>query len=185
MTWVFFALCIVAFSVRAYIRYATFRRLVLEDYLMLVALAMHSVEAVLIQLYVGYMCDVEAVEKGDVSKIGPDFFPNSKLGFTALGVTVNLTIVGVLIVKINFLIFFKRLGAGLRRFNIAWWAVTIFTVAGAIAQIGMQTFGCFFGSTDYIFSENCAAEPALTRIFANAIFSAAADALSDILSEFC
>ncbi|KAK4157555.1 hypothetical protein C8A00DRAFT_11601 [Chaetomidium leptoderma] len=183
LTWIFFGLCIVAFTVRAYIRYACFRRLVVEDYLMLVALALHSAEAILIQLFVGHMYDVEAVEKGDFSRIGPDFFPNSQKGFAALGASINLTIVGVLIVKLNFLLFFRRLGvgAGMRKFDIAWWAVTIFTVGVTIAQIGMQTFGCFFGSTDYIFSENCAAEPALTRIFTNAIFSAVVDALSDVM----
>ncbi|KAH6615517.1 hypothetical protein B0J18DRAFT_387754 [Chaetomium sp. MPI-SDFR-AT-0129] len=181
LTWVFFALCIIAFAVRVYIRFVCFRKFVLEDYLMLIALLMHSAEAILIQLFVGYMYDVEAVEKGDFSVVGPDFFPNSKKGFVGLGTSVNLTIIGVLIVKINFLIFFKRLGAHIRKFNIAWWCVLVFTVAGAITQIGMQTFGCFFGSTDYIFSPNCAAEPALTRIFINAIYSAVIDAVSDIL----
>ncbi|KAL2176535.1 uncharacterized protein P884DRAFT_260554 [Thermothelomyces heterothallicus CBS 202.75] len=181
LNWVFFVLCVVAFVMRAYVRYVCFRRLVLEDYLMLAALALHCAEAVLVQLYVGYMYDVEAVEKGDFSVMGPDFFGNSKKGFAALGASVNITIVGVLIIKLNFLIFFKRLGAGIRKFNIAWWAVTFFTVASAITQIGMQTFGCFFGSTDYIFSEHCAAEPALTRIFANAIYSAVVDAVSDVL----
>ncbi|KAL2016803.1 hypothetical protein VTK56DRAFT_2972 [Thermocarpiscus australiensis] len=181
LTWIFFGLCIVAFAIRAYIRYATFRRLVLEDYLMLFALALHSVEAVLVQLYVGHMYDVEAVENGDFSRIGPDFFPNAKKGFAALGACVNITMVGVLVIKLNFLIFFKRLGTSVRKFAIAWWAVTLFTIGGAIAQIGMQQFGCFFGSADYIFSDNCASEAALRRIFINAIFSAAVDALSDIL----
>ncbi|KAK3291994.1 uncharacterized protein B0H64DRAFT_435706 [Chaetomium fimeti] len=181
LNWVFFGLCLVAFSVRVYIRFVCFRKLVIEDYLMLVALALHSAECVLIQLFVGHMYDVEAVEKGDYSKIGPDFFTNSKKGFASLGATVNITIVGVLIVKLNFLLFFKRLGAGVRRFNVAWWIITVFTVGGAIAQIGMQEFGCFFGGVEYIFSENCAADPALTRIFINAIFSAVADALSDVL----
>ncbi len=184
LTWVFFGLCIVAISVRAYIRYTCFRRLVLEDYLMLFALALHSAEAVLIQLFARYMYDVESVEKGDYSVIGPDFFPNSKKAFASLGASINLTIVGVLVIKINFLIFFKRLGAGIRKFDIAWWAVLVFTVGITIAQIGMQAFGCFFGSTDYIFSEHCAAQPALGHIYAAAIFSAAADALSDVLSKF-
>ena len=179
----FFGLCIVAISARLYIRYTCFRRLVLEDYLMLFALVLHSAEAVLIQLFARYMYDVEAVEKGDYSVIGPDFFPNSKKAFASLGASVNLTTVGVFIIKINFLIFFKRLGAGIRKFDIAWWAVTIFTVGVTIAMLGMQAFGCFFGSTDYIFSEHCAAEPALGYIYAVAIFSATADALSDILSK--
>ncbi|KAF4636503.1 hypothetical protein G7Y89_g1573 [Cudoniella acicularis] len=181
LTWVFFGLCNVAFTMRAYIRYACFRRLLLEDYLMLVALAMHIVEAVLIQIYVQYAYTMESVEKGDLSGFGPNFFPNSKKAFVAIGTSVNLTIIGVLIVKLNFLLFFRRLAANIRMFTIMWWAVLIFTVAGAVAQIAMQQFGCFFGAVDYLFSDHCTDEAALRRIFFNAIFSASVDALSDIL----
>jgi len=58
-----------------------------------------------------------------------------------------LTIAGVLIVKLNFLLFFKWLGQGIRTFTLVWWAVMLFTVASTIAQIGMQQFECFFGSS--------------------------------------
>ncbi|KAK9425269.1 putative Integral membrane protein [Seiridium unicorne] len=148
---------------------------------MLLALALHTGEAILIQLYSRYAYDLEAVEKGDLSKISPEFFPNSKKAFVAIGTSVNLTIVGVLIVKLNFLLFFRRLGTNIPKFIIAWWAILIFTVAGAMAQIGMQEFGCFFGDITYIFSDHCTDAAALKRIFFNAIFSATADALSDML----
>ncbi|KAH8772006.1 hypothetical protein F5883DRAFT_615953 [Diaporthe sp. PMI_573] len=183
LTWVFFAICNIAFAVRAYIRYACFRRLLLEDYLMLIALAMHNAEAVLIQLYVQYAYDIEAVEMGDLSKMAqPSFFPNSKKGFVAIGACVNLTIVGVLIIKLNFLLFFRRLGAKSHKIiTILWWAVLTFTVASAVAQIGMQDFDCFFGSIESIFGGICSTESALKRIFFNAIFSSAVDAISDFL----
>ena len=161
-----------------------FGRLLLEDYLMLVALSLHIAEAVLIQLYVPAAYTLEAVQKGDYSRIGPDFFSVLKTAFVAVGASVNMTMVGVLIVKLNFLLFFRRLSTNIPKFAIMWWAVLLFTVAGTMAQIGMQQFGCFFGSTDYIFSQNCAGEKALRRIFFNAIFSAATDALSDIFSKF-
>ncbi|KAK9778548.1 putative Integral membrane protein [Seiridium cardinale] len=152
-----------------------------EDYLMLLALALHSGEAILIQLYSRYAYDLEAVEKGDLSKVRPDFFPNSRKACVAIGTSINLTIVGVLIVKLNFLLFFRRLGTNIPKFIIAWWAILIFTVAGAIAQLGMQEFGCFFRDITYIFSDHCTDAAAVKRIFFNAIFSATADALSDIL----
>jgi hypothetical protein len=184
LTWVFFGLCLVAFAIRAYIRYVCFRRLVLEDYLMLFALGMHTVEAVLIQLYVVYVYDLEAYGKGDMSRIGPNFLSNAEKGIKAFGVSVNMSIVGLLIVKLNFLLFFKRLGSSIRRFAIVWWAVTIFTIGGAAAQIGMQQFGCMFGSAEYMFSEHCGSEAAVKRTLINSIFSAVVDAFSDILSEF-
>lgn len=148
---------------------------------MLFALALHTSEAVLIQLYVEYSYDLEAVGKGDLSKLGPDFFPRSKKAFAAVGSCINLTIIGVLVVKLNFLLFFRRLGKNIYRFNIAWWAILILTVAGAIAQIAMQQFGCFFRDITYIFSEHCTDTAALKHVFFNAIFSATADALSDVL----
>ncbi|KAF2177970.1 hypothetical protein K469DRAFT_541349, partial [Zopfia rhizophila CBS 207.26] len=179
LNWLFFALCTIAFAVRAYIRYVCFRRLLFEDYLMLFALFLHISEAVLIQLYVQYAYDLEAVGMDDLSKLGPDFFPHSQKAFAAVGTCINLTIVGVLVVKLNFLLFFRRLGENIYRFNIAWWAILVFTVAGAIAQIGMQQFGCFFNDITYIFSEHCTDTAALKHIFFNAIFSAVADAVSD------
>lgn len=147
---------------------------------MLVALAAHTAEAIIIQLYVRYAYDIEAVEKGDFSKLGPDL----NKGFIAVGACVNITIIGVLLVKLNFLLFFRRLGANIRKFTIMWWAVLLFTVAGAAAQIGMQLFGCFFSGLDYSFSAHCTDASAMWRIFFNAIFSATVDALSDFLSKF-
>ncbi|KAH8702813.1 hypothetical protein GQ44DRAFT_783537 [Phaeosphaeriaceae sp. PMI808] len=141
LNWLFLFLCVAAFSARSYVRYACFRRLLFEDYLMLFALALHTAEAILIQLYVQHVYEMEAVGKGDSSKITPDFMPNSKQGFIAVGTSINLTIIGVLIVKLNFLLFFRRLGKKLNRFNIAWWTILTFTIAVTIAQIAMQRFG--------------------------------------------
>lgn len=75
---------------------------------MFVALVLHGIEAILIQLFVRYAYDLESVEKGDTSKIGPDFLSNTKKGFVAVGTCINMTIVGVFIVKLNFLLFFRR-----------------------------------------------------------------------------
>ncbi|KAI1087192.1 hypothetical protein F5B19DRAFT_500296 [Rostrohypoxylon terebratum] len=179
LAWFFFGLCTVAFAIRAYIRYICFHRLLLEDYLMVLALAIHNAEVILVQLYVRYAYELEAVQKGELVP-GPNFFSDATKGLVAIGSCVNLTVVGVLIVKINFLLFFRRLASHMRRFAISWWAVLLFTVGCAIAQIGMQEFGCFFGSAEYIFSSHCGGE-GLKRIAANAIFSAVGDAVSDVL----
>lgn len=188
LNWVFFGLCLIAFFVRAYIRYACFRRLVLEDYLMLVALLLHIAETVLIQMFVQYMYDVEGVNKGDTSKIGrPDFFPNARKGIGGMGASISASVVGVLIIKLNFLLFFKKLGASIRRFTIAWWCVFAFTVGGLIAQVTMmatmEQFTCFFSSAEYIFSDHCGSPAASRRIIINAIFNCVVDAVADILSK--
>lgn len=162
----------------------------LEDYLMLLALAMHNAEAILIQLYVKYAYDVEGVQKGDMSKISkmgnPDFLAGLKKGFVGIGASVNLSMVGILIIKLNFLLFFRRLGAKSHKIIIIlWWAVLAFTVAATAVQIGTQSFGCFFGDIAWIMSESGCSNASVSRwVFMNTVFSATVDALSDFLSEY-
>lgn len=157
---------------------------------MLLALAMHNAEAILIQLYVKHAYDIEAVQKGDMSKISkmgdPDFLASLKKGFVGIGASANLSMVGIFIVKLNFLLFFRRLGAKSHKIiTILWWAVLVFTVAATAAQIGMQLFGCFFGDIAWIMSESgCGNASISRRAFMNTIFSATVDALSDFLSEY-
>lgn len=147
-------------------------------------MVLHSAEAVIIQLYARHMYVMEEVGRGDLSAITPDFYTNSRKGFIALGASVNMTIFGVLIVKLSFLIFFRRLITNTHKaITIGWWAVFVFTIVGATAQIGMQQFGCFFGSAEYIFSSHCTDHEALEKNKLNAIFSAAVDAAADFSSE--
>ncbi|KAK8080330.1 hypothetical protein PG997_008148 [Apiospora hydei] len=151
---------------------------------MLVALVLYTAEAILIQLFVENAYDLEKAENGDLSVIGPDFLSNSGKAFVALGTSINITMVGVLVIKLSFLLFFRRLGTNIRFFNPVWWGIMLFTVAASAAQIGMQDFQCFFANVNDILSDRCTSEPVLHRIFINAVFSAIVDALSDFLSEF-
>lgn len=151
---------------------------------MLFALLLHSAEAVLIQLFVQYVYDMEAVGKGDFSKaMTADFLPNTRKGFIAVGTSVNLTIVGVFLIKLNFLLFFRRLGKNISKFNIAWWAILVFTVGITITQIAQEMFGCFFGDITYILGSHCTDKGALNHVLISSVFSATADALSDIFSK--
>ncbi|KAK7974517.1 hypothetical protein PG989_016365 [Apiospora arundinis] len=181
LTWLFFGLCTIALFIRLYIRLACFRKLWYDDYLMLVAYVLHTAEAILIQLFLKDAYDLEKAERGDMSVMGPEFLPNSRKAFVALGTSINITMVGVLIIKLSFMLFFRRLGTNIRYFNAVWWGILLFTVAAAAAQIGMQDFGCFFADITYILSEKCTSDTVLHRIFINAIFSAIVDALSDFL----
>ncbi|KAK7993721.1 hypothetical protein PG989_007102 [Apiospora arundinis] len=180
LNWIFFSLCTIAFAIRAYIRWVVFRRLIFEDYLILVALLMHNVSAILIQIYVPLVYDLEKVQNGDMSVIGPDFFENSRKAFNVVGANLLLSIVGVFLVKLNFMLFFRRLGERIKYFVILWWIVLLFAVAGTIAQIGMLLYKCFFGSVSYIFGQ-CSSTENAARSALNAIFSSVIDAVSDFL----
>ncbi|KAI1746707.1 hypothetical protein F4782DRAFT_41077 [Xylaria castorea] len=178
LTWIFFALCIIAFAVRAYIRYVCFHRLLFEDYLILLALLMHSTEAILIQIYIPFVYKLESVQNGEIP--GPNFFSVAREGFVGVGTGILITIFGVLIIKLNFLLFFRRLGTHISKFNFLWWSVLVFTVAGTITQVGTLQFGCFFGDVNYIFSQ-CSTPETNKRSKINSIYSSVVDALSDFL----
>lgn len=153
----------------------------------MLALAMHNVEAVLIQLYARYAFDLEAVQRGDLSRLTPDFMPNSRKAFVGLGVSIMMSMIGILIVKFNFLLFFRRIGVNTgRRFIVAWWAAVLFTVAGAVTQFGIMSssYRCFFSPIEYIYySGACTNNEALRKSMISAIFSAVQDALSDFISK--
>ncbi|KAK0628380.1 hypothetical protein B0T17DRAFT_505061 [Bombardia bombarda] len=180
--YLFVGICTTSFLTRAYIRWICFHRLLVEDWLMLVALMLHNGEAILAQIFVRHSFVMEAAERGDYPVVTPEFFNNSRRGLVALFTVTVATTVSVTIVKINFLLFFRRLGNSIRAFTIAWWLVLIFTVGGSLVQIGMIDFQWLSGQPEYIFSANYTSEDALKRNYFNAIFSVVVDAISDAMT---
>ncbi|KAK4184615.1 hypothetical protein QBC35DRAFT_47172 [Podospora australis] len=181
INWLFVAICTLAYLVRVYIRYVSFRKLTVEDWLMLVALVMHNATAIIAQLFIRHIFVLEAAERGDYSVVDEHFFDNCLRGLKAFGSTMVLTITGITIVKVNFLIFFRRIGRELRWFSVVWWGVLIFVLGTGASQIGMHDFKCVFSDADYIFTLNCTSNEARAKNYFNAIFSAAVDATSDAL----
>ena len=57
------------------------------------------------------------------------------------------------IVKLSFLIFFRRLGQNVRGGGIWWWCVTGFTVATWATCIGSLDIQCLTRSLDYIIGQ--------------------------------
>ncbi|KAK8066881.1 hypothetical protein PG997_013628 [Apiospora hydei] len=121
LAWVIFAACTVAFGIRLYIRHACFHRLLVDDYLMLIALCMLGTVAVLIQVYVRYGYQLQAFQQGDMSHFGPHSFQDYSKAFMATGVSVIVEMIGIFIVKLTFLLFFRRLGAKVDWFTRMWW----------------------------------------------------------------
>ncbi|KAK7965879.1 uncharacterized protein PG986_000156 [Apiospora aurea] len=182
LAWVILAACTVAFGTRLYIRHACFRRLLVDDYLMLVALCMLGTVAVLVQVYVRYGYQLQAFQQGDMSQFGPDSFQDYSKAFMAMGVSVVVEMLGIFIVKLTFLLFFRRLGAKVDWFTRMWWGVLLFTIAVTVAQFGVQDYRCFFGGADYIFtSGGCNSPDSLLRVFISSVVSVTADAVSDVL----
>lgn len=181
--WVFFGLCVTAFVVRAYIRQSVFQRLLLEDWLMLLTLCLYLSVAILGQLFLGYIYDMTAAENGELIP-GLKFFDNSKKGLRAFGSAILISYLGIWIIKINFLVFFYRLGHKVKAYYIGWWIVLILVVGCGAAEIGTLQYKCLFGSTETIFG-TCSKTGVLKAVYIRMIISCVLDVVSDAASECC
>ncbi|KUI69817.1 Lipase [Cytospora mali] len=175
--WVFFGLCVTAFILRAYIRHVCFQRLLVEDWLMLLALCLHLVVAILGQLFLGYVYDMAAAENGQLIP-GADFYEDSKKGLRAFGISCLVSYAGIWVIKINFLVFFYRLGHQFKAYFIGWWIVLILVVGCGAAEIGTLQYHCLFGSTNTIFG-TCSETTVLKEVYIRMIMSCVLDVLSD------
>ncbi|KAI0184115.1 hypothetical protein EV127DRAFT_399380 [Xylaria flabelliformis] len=181
LNWLFFALCIITFSARLAIRWICFQKLLIEDFVMVLAVLLHSAEAVLGYLYIQGCYLLEGLERGQVSPLEQNLFPKIQHCVKGFGYTYTLTTLGTFFIKLNFLLFFRRLGSNVRIYNILWWCILAINIAATVGLIADEDFGCFFGDIGYVFSSACTDKEALFAINARLISSSAIDAITDIL----
>lgn len=123
LTWTLFTLCIIFFAIRLYIRWICFRRLFLEDYLMVAAVVLLTAIEALSQTYSDDIYNL----MGWVNQTytAPDllvFATNTESMLESCGSAIILFIVGFYTIKVNFLLFFYRMGNRLLRiYRIVWW----------------------------------------------------------------
>lgn len=122
----FFALCLLAFTARIYIRLKCFRELPFEDWFMVAALACHLALAIVGQLFLVDLYALLEAENGGA--IGPDFFTTSLRNVKAFGVSCILSLAGIWFIKLNFLFFFYRIGHHMRAYRICWIIAVIFNI---------------------------------------------------------
>ena len=66
-------------------------------------------------------------------------------GLQAFAVSSVVTHIGIWAVKMNFLLFFRRLGMQITAYRIAWWFVLVVTIACGIASLALVEFQCLYG----------------------------------------
>jgi len=93
-----------------------------------------------------------------------------------------LALVGILAVKINFLLFFKRLGTQITTYLVFWYIVLFITVACGATNFGLIDYKCIFGSYKYI-AMTCSKRQSLRRYLDFQIISVVLDVFSDVLSK--
>lgn len=114
------------------------------------------------------------------------FLRNTESMLKSAGSCIILFIFGFYCIKVNFLLFFYRLGNRVGRvFWIVWWIVFVVVLACGIASItmGVPTFQCLFGSITYTLT-TCQTHGYENTFFTYFRVSVALDIFTDALSKF-
>jgi len=183
ITWTGFALCTLAFCGRVAIRIVCFRRPFLEDYLMLASLIILLGACVVIQLCVRYIYMMEDVGNGTTPIPPPTFMDDTTNGLRGFAAFMVMAYTGIWLIKVNFLLFFSRLGGnqftGYRAF---WWAVLVFNVGAGATAIGLIDFPCLLDPAEIIIAQ-CSGYEKMMASNRASIISCSIDAVGDALSE--
>lgn len=165
-----------------YIRIQCFHRLLADDWIMIFALMLLISIAALGQVFLTDIYKMVDVENG---KIVPDAtFPSTmENAARGSGAALTIAVVGIIAVKVNFLLFFKRLGTQITTYLVFWYVVLFITVACGAASLGLMGYKCVFGDFEYVV-KTCATRDSLRESFDFQIVSVVLDVLSDLFSRF-
>ncbi|KAK7956541.1 uncharacterized protein PG986_005763 [Apiospora aurea] len=179
IAWGGFALCTILILCRMGIRISCFGRPFVEDYFMLAALFLLLASTVLAQLFLRYVYQIEDVSNGVLPS--PSFPDESAKGLRGFLAMMYLNYVGTWLVKLNFLLFFRRFGNHVPKYRISWWAVLLFNMGVGAAGIALVDLKCTLKPIDEMLA-TCGGKEFITRISITtkvfSILDAAGDALN-------
>jgi len=180
ISWVITFLCTAMCAARIYIRLKCFRRLFLDDYFMLVAWMLLVCIAALGQVYLSGCYVLMAVSRGVATHIPADFVEFTADTLRGFGISMLMCYLGVWTIKLQYLLFFRRLGAQQKNYTRLWWVVLVLCVGCGGVFLGLFPYNCLFYSTDYIFAK-CTTVPVVSRIYTFWKVSCIVDVISDVL----
>lgn len=134
------------------------------------------------QLCVGYIFTMVAVSNGTAMP-SPDFLSETTIGLRSFGALMILNYVGIWLVKLNFLLFFRRLGNHVKLYRILWWFVVCFILAAGATVIGLIDFKCLMPPAEEVIA-NCSSPSSVFRSYTASKVSCSLDAVGDALSKF-
>ncbi|KAI0431169.1 hypothetical protein F5Y09DRAFT_330575 [Xylaria sp. FL1042] len=175
--WFAVGICTVASAVRFGIRLICWRRLLPEDYLMLLSLLLLATIAGVLQRYVGDIYYLTHLQNGLVAA-GPDTQSRVHDALRAGGIVLVVGATGTYIIKLNFLFFFYRIGNHVRAYLIAWWVSIVFVVASLAINLGVIPYKCSFGNIVQSTVE-CTTESSLKYIYTVYKLAVAFDVVCD------
>ncbi|KAF2267293.1 hypothetical protein CC78DRAFT_566250 [Lojkania enalia] len=178
--WTGFSICFFACAVRLYIRWKCFHRFLVDDYVMMFALALQLSVAVLGETFLD---DVYLIVEFENGERAPDknFSNIMKRGLRGFGAALTISLVGITAVKLNFLLFFRRLGTQITSYYVIWWIILIFTLGCGGVNLGLMDYKCVFARDLVYVITKCAQRSAIKRYFDFQKTSVILDVVSDAL----
>lgn len=137
--------------------------------------------AIVSQLRLHFVYIVDDVGNG-VIPMPPTFLEDVPKAFTGVFSLMVLCTVGIYAVKLNFLLFFRRLGGQITEYTILWWIVTLATIVCFGATFGVFEYKCTLSDNNVIFFV-CSSKTEIARSWRNMIISCTLDAFTDVLSK--
>lgn len=134
---------------RIFVRVKSFRRIYADDVLVLIAWLIFLTSTVIWQSQQTTMYRQFAIASGTVIPTPKQLAAEATLLHSKVA-TGSIYYTSLWIVKLSFLVFFRRLGQRVRGQKIWWWCVAGFTVATWATCIGTIAFKCLVRSLDFI-----------------------------------
>lgn len=134
------------------------------------------------QLCVGYIFNMVAVSNG-AAMPSPDFMSETTIGLRSFGALMILNYVGIWLVKLNFLLFFRRLGNHVKIYRILWWFVVLFNLAAGATVIGLIDFKCVMPPAEEVIAK-CSSPSSVIGSYTASKVSCSLDAVGDAMSKF-
>ncbi|KAL8857184.1 MAG: hypothetical protein Q9178_006239 [Gyalolechia marmorata] len=143
--WGGLALAIICCSLRFLARFRSFKKLLVDDYFVVLALCCLLANAIVWQIYARDMYHILAVSAG--LEMPEEGYARLAESYFRSGVAAVILFYSTLwSIKISFLLLFKRLCTNVRGQQLMWWLVFGFTVATYFACIGTIQYPCLVSS---------------------------------------
>ncbi|KUJ19324.1 uncharacterized protein LY89DRAFT_581825 [Mollisia scopiformis] len=146
---------------------------------MIVALALLLGNNIQDQLYLKYIYFLESVSNGLVTP-GPDFLTDIQKGVKGFGIASLLSFIGIWLIKLNFIFFFKRLSTQLTAYLVFWWIVLGVTIACGAVSIVVVQFQCLFGPIEEMVT-SCVMPSTMEQTYNFFKISCIVDVVTDVL----
>lgn len=148
---------------------------------MVAALACHLALAVVGQIFLVDFYAILAAQHG--APIGPDFYTKTSFhGLQAFGIICILSLAGIWLIKLNFLLFFYRIGHHMRAYRIFWGVAVIFCIGCGAVCFGIIQYECMFGDLETR-NITCTTVSSSRTACIVVIMTAVIDILSDCVSK--